>query len=110
MKIYHAIDELEWEEAQKKGVYNPPSLEKDGFLHTSTTEQLLPTANRKYLEQNELFVLVIDTEKLKPEVVFEEASNGERYPHIYGPVNTDTVVGSIRLERDQTGNFQISDK
>lgn len=107
MKIFHAIDEVLWAEAQGTGVYTPPAFDKEGFIHTSTQEQLLPTANRKFKDRDELRVVVIDTEKLKPEVKFEEASNGEKYPHIYGPLNLDAVDGIILLQRDPSGEFQI---
>lgn len=108
MNIYHVIDEAKWKEAQKICEYTPSSFEDDGFIHTSTEEQLLPTANRKLKHKDELRVVVIDTDKLKAVLKFEEASNGEKYPHIYGPLNTDAVVYLIKLVKGDLGEFQIS--
>ena len=27
------------------------------------------------------------------------------YPHIYGPLNTDAVIGTLSVERDAEGRF-----
>lgn len=110
MKIYHAIDKASWNEPQESGEYIPPTFDEEGFIHTSTEKQLLPTANRKIKVTDNLQVVVIETDKLKPELKFVEASNGEQYPHIYGPLNLDAVVDEIMLVRGDDNNFQIVKK
>jgi len=37
--------------------------------------------------QEGLLLLVIDPDRVGPEIRYEEAKNGEAYPHIYGPLN-----------------------
>ena len=105
MKIYHHITKSVWKDAQKDRDYSPPSLKHEGFIHTSTYEQVIPTANRKLQGISDLLVLVIDTEKVKQKIIFEKASNGEMYPHIYGPLNLDSVVKIMKLETDNEGQF-----
>lgn len=99
MIIYHLITKLAWEEAQKNGEYRPASLETEGFIHASTKEQVVPTANRRFAGQSDLLVLVINTDKITHKVVFEESpTTGEKYPHIFGPLSVDAVEKVLDLE------------
>ncbi len=47
-------------------------------------------------ETDKLVLLVIDTDKLENEVIWEDLRNcGVAYPHIYGLLNTDAVVDVV---------------
>ena len=64
MKIYHITQQSKWEEAKIVGSYAPRSLESEGFIHCSTKEQVLPTANRRFVGKPDLVLLVINPEKI----------------------------------------------
>lgn len=105
MKIYHHITQLAWQEAQKKGIYTPPSFKDEGFIHASTKEQVIPTANRKLKGISDLIVLVINTNMVKPKIVYEKASNGQMYPHIYGPLNLNSIIETKKMKINKEGFF-----
>ena len=105
MKIYHHITKLAWKEAQEKGIYVPKSYKQEGFIHCSTRKQVIPTANRKLKGISDLYVLIINTSMVKPKIIFEKASNGEMYPHIYGPLNLDSIIEVKKLETNKEGLF-----
>ena len=60
--------------------YSPSSLAKDGFIHASTREQILPTANRRF--------------EFSP-------GSGEKHPHIYGSLSLHAICGISSLTLDK---------
>ena len=97
--LFHIISETDWASAQKAGEYRPAGLESEGFIHLSKRDQVLRPANLLYQGRNDLSLLVIDTEAVAHEVVFEPGSHGETeyFPHLYGPLNLDAVVDIVRF-------------
>lgn len=104
MLIYHLISQSDWEKAKELSLYSPPSLAKEGFIHASTKDQILPTANRRFKGRNDLLILTIDTEKVIPKIIYEFSSgSGEKHPHIYGALSTGAVKEVKLLETFNTG-------
>jgi uncharacterized protein (DUF952 family) len=110
MLIYHLTTRAEWDGARAAGFYSTASIEADGFIHCSTAEQLLPVANAFYLDLDEPIVLRIETDLLaaplrweapEPDAHFE----GGSFPHVYGSINLDAVIGVTGLERGPDGRF-----
>jgi uncharacterized protein (DUF952 family) len=89
--IFHICPREDWEAAQEAGVYTAESLESEGFIHCSKTEQIAGVANAFYKGIEVLVLLHIALDKLQVEVRWEEAE-GEVFPHIYGPINLNAVV------------------
>jgi uncharacterized protein (DUF952 family) len=110
MLIYHIIAESEWQKAKVSGQYTPASLEAEGFIHTSTREQVVDTANRYYAGQDGLLLMEIEMDKVKPEVRFDPVTlHGAptEFPHIYGPLNLDAVNQVIRFAPGENGQFSL---
>jgi uncharacterized protein (DUF952 family) len=40
-----------------------------------------------------VLILTIDSDKLTSRLVSEPSTNNEIYPHIYGPINCEAVIG-----------------
>ena len=92
MNIYHILNKKQWEKAKETGFYAPDSLEKDGFIHCSTKEQVLPTANRRFRGKKDLLLLVINPKKVKAKIVYEDLKGmEEKHPHIYGKLSLDEI-------------------
>ena len=92
--IYHIADPNQWEQAQVSRFYTHPSLHSEGYIHCSTREQLEETANLYFGDTDSILILFIDPSKLEAELVYETASRGGDFPHIYGPVNISSIVRS----------------
>ena len=108
--IYHIAYPADWAAAQRDGEYLTSSrgrtLAVEGFIHASTAGQLAVVANAFYADEDDLVVLVIDEERVGPEVVWEAVPGmTEPFPHIYGPLNPDAVVDVRPLSRDADGRF-----
>jgi uncharacterized protein (DUF952 family) len=96
--LYHLISPQEWESVKEKTHYKPKSLESEGFIHLSTYEQFKETYNRYYSGQ-EILVLEIDETKVTHEIKYEENDHGI-FPHLFGPLNIEAVIGIERLENE----------
>lgn len=109
MIIYHLVRNDALKTYQKDGVYAPPSLEKEGFIHCSTKEQVLATANRRFTGAKDLFLLVIDTNHVHTKIVFEDLrGTGEKHPHIYGKLPLSAIQTILPLLPNASGTFVFS--
>jgi uncharacterized protein (DUF952 family) len=96
--IYHVTTNEAWEEAQIKKSYLPKDFEKDGFIHCSIERQIEGVLERFYQGQTGLVKLKIEKVKVQRPVLFELAEDlNELFPHIYGPLNLDSVVEVITI-------------
>ena len=91
--FYHITPRLAWEEAVKKGFYDHPSLELEGFIHCSQEHQVEGVLQRYFAGQKDLVKLTIDPERLTSKYVFDwSPSVADTFPHVYGPINLDAVI------------------
>ncbi len=93
MLIYHIVLPDVWEDVRHNTFYETESLESEGFIHGSYADQLEGVIERYYAEAGKIIILSIDTGKLTSTLVSEASTGGEPYPHIYGPINNDAIVG-----------------
>jgi uncharacterized protein (DUF952 family) len=104
--ILHITRCTEWEAAQKTGVYSSADFEREGFIHASLVNQILESAERHYQGQTDLVLLGIDSWRVQAEIRFENLVGGsQQFPHIYGALNLDAVIGAAPLMTDETGHF-----
>ena len=90
--IYHVTSQKSWDEALEKGLYEAPSLQSEGFIHTSSEQQVAGVLDRYYKNVHDLILLHIDEDKLTAALKYELApSVNEMFPHIFGAINIDAV-------------------
>ena len=113
--IFHITSCIEWQTAQARGDYRAPSLETEGFIHMSTSKQVLHVANAFYRGQSGLVLLVVDETRISSQVKWEAPagppasgiSQDDKFPHVYGPLNFDAVVDVLDFIPDADGNFHL---
>lgn len=92
--IYHLTTVEHWQTALLKGEYIAPNLKEEGFIHCCEDSQVNMIKSRFYADSTELVMLILDTEKLTSQFIFEWSPSFEAtFPHVYGPINLDAVVG-----------------
>ena len=110
--IVHMALPDDWAAAQSAGEYSMSTrgvtLADEGFIHCSFDHQILGVANRFYSDVDELVLLRLDPSRLGSEVVVEPpfAGSVEHFPHLYGPIPLDAVVGTT-LWRRSPGGWQL---
>lgn len=106
--ILHIIRNQEWQAAKQLGIYKNKSLEEEGFIHCSNEDQVYKVANSLYKDEADILLLYIDEKKLASEVVYEDLYQlGEKYPHVYGPINLDAVIKVEPFLTDEKGDFYL---
>ena len=106
--IYHITTQKRWQAAFDVGVYMAESQESEGFIHCSTARQVVPVANERFLSQQGLVLLAIDEAHTVPEVRYEDCyETGQKFPHIYGPMNLDAVIAVIPFTPGGDGLFVL---
>ncbi|HEY3344638.1 MAG TPA: DUF952 domain-containing protein [Anaerolineaceae bacterium] len=103
--IYHIASIAAWENLGD-GAYRGDTLESDGFIHCSTREQALRTAERYYKGRTGLALLEIEEARLAAPLRYEVSTGGDLFPHIYGPLNRDAVVAVYPFEPEMDGTFK----
>jgi uncharacterized protein (DUF952 family) len=106
MRIFHIAAAEDWADAQRTGTYAYSTLGTPlvagEYIHAAYRHQLRTVRNRFFAEvYTPLMLLEIDTDRLDSPVVHEQPAPGaeEIYPHIYGPLNLDAVVGVRDITR-----------
>jgi uncharacterized protein (DUF952 family) len=102
--ITHISTKADWTNAQRIGEYRAESLENEGFIHCSRPEQLLTVANQYYLNRTDLVLIWLDPQKLVSKLVWEN-SDGDNFPHLYGPLNFDAVIAVVDFTPNSNGYF-----
>lgn len=107
--IYHITDPAQWQKAQQIGQYLPANYEKDGFIHCSKKEQVCGVGERYYVGQKGLLILSINIEKLTSKLVYENGTGGEgeKFPHLYGPLNLTAVEFLADFGENESGTFEF---
>jgi uncharacterized protein (DUF952 family) len=102
---YHLSPQPVWESQRSQDTYLPEAFEQDGFIHaTNGLERLHWVANEFYTgDPRPYTVLVLEVSRLASPLRYDDAE--ENFPHIYGPLNTDAVIGELIVERDADGRF-----
>jgi uncharacterized protein (DUF952 family) len=82
--IYHIAAAADWEQARRDGQYTMSTrgrtLAQEGFIHTSTAAQVALVANSFYRDAPDLVLLVIDPDRVTPEIRYEHVP-GQDLPY-----------------------------
>lgn len=111
--IFHITARDAWRQAVASGRYRAPSLGTEGFIHCSTLDQVIETANLFYRGQEGLVLLRIEPSKLSSELRWEApADAGPRsdaglFPHINGELNLDAVTSVVPFPAGADGSFVL---
>jgi uncharacterized protein (DUF952 family) len=105
--IIHIARREDWERAKRIGSYKGDTLETQGFIHCSLPRQIINVANSVYKGKRGLVLLCIDTRRIGAKVRYEGVEGGDKYPHIYGFLNVDSVVEVFDFEPNEEGLFKL---
>ncbi|MGD1844527.1 MAG: DUF952 domain-containing protein [Salibacteraceae bacterium] len=105
--LYHICSFAELITARENGLYHPPSLNREGFIHLSTEKQVLATAQKWFAEQDGLWLLQLDG--LPIDALIFETPEGytEAFPHFYAPLSWTLVQHIAPIARNKKGVFEF---
>ena len=95
--IFKIIDKDEWQKAKQTGTYGGSKKDiEDGYIHFSEEDQVEETLRRHYPKKENLLLLKVNAFKLE-HLLWEQASNGDMYPHLYSPLDIANVEEEFEL-------------
>ena len=105
--IFKVINKEEWQKAKQSGTYGGSDKDKkDGYIHFSEDDQVLETLKKHYPKKENLVLLKVNAFKLE-HLLWEQASNGDMYPHLYSPLDVNTVVDEFELSLNEDGTHKL---
>jgi uncharacterized protein (DUF952 family) len=94
MELHHVLTIAAWEAAQSAGVYAPPELARDGFLHCCTAEQLGFVLARHFAGADGIVVMTFETSAVAAELRWVRSEpDHPPFPHLYGSIPVDAIRG-----------------
>ena len=102
--IFKIIDKDDWQKAKQNGTYGGSKKDiEDGYIHFSEEDQVEETLRRHYPKKDNLILLKVNAFKLE-HLLWEQASNGDMYPHLYSPLDIANVEEEFELPLNDDGN------
>ena len=107
--IFKILDKEEWSNAKKDRKFSGSSKDiNDGYIHFSEEEQVQETLKKYYDKKENLILLKVHTLNLE-HLVWENASNGDMYPHLYSTLDIVNVEDEFELILNKDGTHQLPD-
>tara|TARA_Y100001936_G_C15768930_1_gene505163 strand:- start:48 stop:401 length:354 start_codon:yes stop_codon:yes gene_type:complete len=105
--IFKIIDKDEWHKAKQKGTYGGSAKDiRDGYIHFSEQDQVSETIKKYYSNTKNLVLLKVNAFKLE-HLLWEQASNGDMYPHLYSSLDTKNVENEFDLPLNEDGSHEL---
>ena len=103
--IYKISTKSDWLEIKKKGDYKGSKKDlEDGYIHFSGEDQVKGTLKKFYQNQKDLILLKVDSFKLE-NLLWEQASDGNLFPHLYSSLDVSNVVDEIEVVLSEDGSY-----
>ena len=107
--IFKIIDVDEWQKAKQSETYLGSSKDiADGYIHFSWEDQVKGTLEKYYSNQRNLVLLKVETLKLD-HLIWEQASDGNMFPHLYSSLDLSNVVDEFEITLNDDGIHELPD-
>lgn len=105
--IIHCMRKSLWQQFQHLDSWGQDDIRKYGFIHCSTVEYLWRVLPGFAEDPEERVLICIDESRLLSEVRYEDSEDypGRYYPHVYGPINHDSIVMVLDYLKDEEGRY-----
>lgn len=105
--IYKICPAAEWYAAAAAGAYRGSVVDlRDGFIHFSTSAQLVETLRRHFTGQRDLVLVAVDPDDLGSRLRWEPSRGGDLFPHLYGELLVSLARHVSLLDVDGEGHPQ----
>ena len=107
--IFKIIDVKEWQKVKQSETYLGSSKDiEDGYIHFSGEDQVKGTLEKYYSKQENLILLKVETLKLD-HLIWEQASDGNMFPHLYSSLDLSNVVDEFEINLTDNGIHKLPD-
>ena len=107
--IFKIIDFDEWQKVKQSETYLGSSKDiADGYIHFSGEDHVKGTLEKYYSKQENLVLLKVETLKLD-HLIWEQASDGNMFPHLYSSLDLSNVVDEFEINLTDNGIHELPD-
>ncbi|MEQ1576112.1 MAG: DUF952 domain-containing protein [Hyphomicrobium sp.] len=87
--VFKIATAAQWQEATQRGAFMG-SLDdiRDGFIHLSAGHQVRETLTKHFHGQRDLVLIALPVVSLAPDLKWEVSRGGDKFPHLYVPLET----------------------
>ena len=105
--IFKIIDVKEWQKVKQSETYLGSSKDiEDGYIHFSGEDQVKGTLEKYYSKQENLVLLKVETLKLD-HLIWEQASDGNMFPHLYSSLDLSNVIDEYEITIGEDGSHNL---
>jgi len=106
MLIYKIFRRPEWDALCAAGeTAGAPIDLADGYIHFSTSAQVVETAAKHFATESDLVLVAVATEPLGADLKWEVSRGGALFPHLYRPLRRADVVWDTALPLGVSGHI-----
>ena len=103
------IDFDEWQKIKQSETYLGSSKDiEDGYIHFSGEDQVKGTLEKYYSKQENLVLLKVETLKLD-HLIWEQASDGTMFPHLYSSLDLSNIVDEFEINLSDQSIHELPD-
>ncbi len=107
-KVYKIVPAALWRAAEREGIFRGSAHDaRDGFIHFSTAAQVAETAAKHFAGQDDLLLVAVDGAALGGALKWEVSRGAALFPHLYGALALDAVVGVKPLPLGPDGKHRV---
>ena len=108
--IFKIIDLDEWQKVKqiRRLILGSSKDREDGYIHFSGEDQVKGTLEKYYSKKENLVVLKVETLKLD-HLIWEQASDGNMFPHLYSSLDLSNVVDEFEITLNDNGIHELPD-
>ena len=105
--VYKICSKSEWLSAIQNGKFLGTKKDiEDGYIHFSDKNQIKRTLDKYFSKQKDLILLKIETLKLN-NLVWEQASDGNVFPHLYSALDTLSVCSKYYIILNEDDSYTL---
>lgn len=105
MLIFKIFRPLEWQDLHENGTTNGAPIDvADGYIHFSTAEQVVETAEKHFADAGDLILLALETDTLGDAIKWEPSRGGQLFPHLYRDMRLGDVLWARPYPHTATGH------
>lgn len=106
MLIYKIFRRPEWNELVAKGeTLGAPVDLADGYIHFSTSQQVMETAAKHFAGESDLVLVACQSDVLGAALKWEPSRGGKLFPHLYRPLRLSDIAWDTSLPLGVTGHI-----
>jgi uncharacterized protein (DUF952 family) len=98
--VYKILREHEWREFQFLGSFSGSKDDlRDGFIHLSPADQVERIIKKYFATDPPIYIVKFNNVDFLKRLVWEPASNGDLYPHLYNTALSLDEIDSVELRK-----------